>query len=307
MAGLGREDLKTGHIKFYLTVDSVSKAKLLVYAPRIEAELAKIAEKLGIDPSSVFPKGFSMTFASPRGERVGPITLRPGQCPVRGLAVTGQSSLPLPIWVVADDETAADQVIAVAAHELAHHAGRARFDGTGNRLLGEGLATWLAQDSWLGWHGWDSLDEAVRGFLSAGTFVPFAQRAERPGQASDAGCLARRDTLYTEFASFVGFLIDKYGVGRFEELMDTMPITTITLGPGTPTPSPAPAPMPDYRAVYGMSLEELEQEWLRLLMSQDGDTLQSDARTVNPSGRPVLDLNYDDRKAGRQPPGLPCR
>ena len=90
----------------------------------------------------------------------------------------------------------------------------------------------------------------------------------------------RRDTLYTEYASFVGFLIDRYGVERFEELADTIPepdddiVITITIGPGIPTPTPVPTPdpayqppMPDYRAVYGRSLEELERDWLRLLMA----------------------------------------
>lgn len=140
----------------------------------------------------------------------------------------------------------------------------------GDGLLEEGLATWLARDSWLRWHGWESLDEAVRGFLSAGTYIPFAQRSERPGQTSDAECLTRRNTLYTEYASFVGFLVDRYGVERFEEVAETIPVITIVIGRGIPTPTPRPAAdcgpnMADYRAVYGRSLEELEQEWLRLL------------------------------------------
>ena len=201
--------------------------------------------------------------------------------PVRlALEVEARVPAPHPVWVVADDETTAEQVIAVAAHELAHHVGRARFGHTGDRLLSEGLATWLGQDSWLNWHGWDSLDDAVRGFLSAGAYIPFAQRYYSPGRLSDAECLARRDTLYTEYASFVGFLIDRYGLDRFEELADTIPepgldgVVTITIGPGIPTPTPWPTPtpgpppeppMPDYRAVYGRSFEELQQDWLRLL------------------------------------------
>ena len=209
-----------------------------------------------------------MTFVSPRSERVGPMELGPGQCPVRGLAITGRVSGPLQAWVVADDKTATDQVIAVAAHEIAHHFGRARFGGIGDSLLVEGIATWLAQESWLRWHGWDSLDEAVRGFRSAGTYVPFAQRDEVQSPVSDEACLARRDTLYTEYASFVGFLIDGYGLVRFEELAETIATVAITVRPGPPTPTPSRAlraPMPDYQAVYGRSLEELEQEWLRQL------------------------------------------
>lgn len=265
---LRREVLRTDHVKFYLAPDSLSKAKLVAYASPIEAELTEIAERLGIDPSSAFPGELIMTFVSPRSERVGPMELGPGQCPVRGLAITGRVSGPLQAWVVAEDKTASDQVIAVAAHEIAHHFGWARFGGIGDSLLGEGLATWLARESWLRWHGWDSLDEAVRGFRSAGTYVPFAQRDEVQGPVSDEACLARRDTLYTEYASFVGFLIDGYGLVRFEELAETIATVAITVRPGPPTPTPSRAlraPMPDYQAVYGRSLEELEQEWLRQL------------------------------------------
>ena len=265
---LRREVLRTDHVKFYLAPDSLSKAKLVAFASPIEAELTVIAEKLGIDPSSAFPGELIMTFVSPRSERVGPVELGSGQCPVRGLAITGRVSGPLQAWVVADDKTATDQVIAVAAHEIGHHFGRARFGGIGDSLLGEGIATWLARESWLRWHGWDSLDEAVRGFRSAGTYVPFAQRDEVQGPVSDEACLARRDTLYTEYASFVGFLIDGYGMVRFEELVETIATVAIMVRPGPPAPTPSQAlrpAMPDYEAVYGRSLEELEQEWLRQL------------------------------------------
>jgi len=265
---LRREVLSTDHLKFYLAPDSVSRARLVAYASQIEAELTQMAGKVGIDPSIAFPGELIMTFVSPRSERVGPMELGPGQCPVRGLAITGRVSGPLQAWVVADDETPADQVIAVAAHEVAHHVGWARFGGIGDGLLAEGIATWLAQESWLRWHEWDSLDEAVRGFRSEGTYVPLDDRDENLGRVSDAECLARRDTLYTEYASFVGFLIDTYGLVRFEQLADTVATVTATVSPGLPTPSPAQAlrpPMPDYKAVYGRRLEELEQEWLRRL------------------------------------------
>ncbi len=283
--GVGRKALRTDRVGFYLAPDSVSESRLPGYARRIEAELEEIAGKLGIDLSSAFPEGLTMTFISPRSERED----RGGGCPVRGAALPPvpplpevEAPLPAPrqVWVVADDETTAEQVIAVGAHELAHQVGWARFGHIGDRLLSEGLATWLAWDSWLRWHGGDSLDDAVRGFLSAGTYVPFARRDYRPEGVSEAECLARRDTLYTEYASFVGFLIDRYGVERFGELVKTIPgpdptkVITITIGPGIPTPTAMPVPTPDpdyrppmadYRAVYGLSFEQLQRDWLRLL------------------------------------------
>ena len=279
-----REILETEHIEFYLGRDSVSESRLREYARHIESELSEIAKKLGVVPSIAFPGGIHLNFISPESELVD----YDGRwhCPIRGLAflppfdlasvTMGRDPAPISAWIVADEETEAGQVIAVAAHELSHHVGYARFSLIGDLILVEGLATWLAQDTWLRWHGWDSLDEAVLGFLSAGTYIPFAQRHERPERASDADCLARRDTLYTEYASFVGFLIDRYGMDRFEELTDTIPVTTITRSPSNLTPAPSlvstpelvyTPPMADYHAVYGRSLEELEQEWLRTLLN----------------------------------------
>ena len=280
-----REILKTDHIEFYLGRDSVSETSLREYARHIELELSEIAEKLRILPSIAFPGGIHLNFISPESELVN----YDGRwhCPIRGLAflqpvdlasvTMGREPAPISAWIVADEETEAGQVIAVAAHELSHHVGWARFGHIEDIILVEGLATWLAQDTWLRWHGWDSLDEAVFGFLSAGTYIPFAQRHEHLERVSDADCLARRDTLYTEYASFVGFLIDLYGMKRFKELTATVRVNTSKRGPGisTPTPSLVPAPDPshtplmaDYHAVYGRSLEELEQEWLRMLMKR---------------------------------------
>ena len=181
---LRREVLRTDHVRFYLAPDSVSRAKLVAYASQIEAELSEIAGRVGVDPSIAFPGELIITFVSPRSERVGPMELGSGQCPVRGVAITGRVSGPLQAWVVADDETPADQVIAVAAHEMAHHVGWARFGGIGDSLLAEGLATWLAQESWLRWHGWDSLDEAVRGFRSDRHIHP-VRRSETNARIED--------------------------------------------------------------------------------------------------------------------------
>ena len=282
---VSREILKTEHIEFYLGRDSVSESMLREYARHIESELSEIAEKLGINPSSAFPGGVHLTFISTESELVD--YGERWHCPVRGLAFLQPFELvsptmvrdpaPISAWIVADEETMAGQVIAVAAHELSHHVGWARFGHIEGIILVEGLATWLAQDTWLRWHGWDSLDEAVLGFLSVGTYIPFAQRDERPERASDADCLARRDTLYTEYASFVGFLIDWYGMERFEELTDTVRVITEAFDPSNRmltlrsvlTPDPVyNLPMVDYRAVYGRSLDELEQEWLRMLMKR---------------------------------------
>ena len=266
-----REVLNTEHIEFFLGRDSVSEPMLREYARHIESELSEIAKKLGINPSIAFPGGIHLNFISPESELVD----YGGRwhCPVRGLAflqpfdlasvTMGREPAPISAWIVADEETEAGQVIAVAAHELSHHVGWAKFGHIEDIILVEGLATWLAQDTWLRWHGWDSLDEVVYGFLSAGTYIPFAQRHERPERVSDTDCLARRDTLYTEYASFVGFLIDRYGMDRFEELTDTIPVMPKTRGQGilTPTSSPVSTPEQSSHHLWPTTMRSMDGAW----------------------------------------------
>ncbi len=90
--------------------------------------------------------------------------------------------------------------------------------------------------------------------------------------------MARRDTLYAQYASFVGFLIEQYGMGRFAKLIDTLPepdVRTIIVRPGSRTVTSTPIresdleikrPEADYEAVYGKSIDLLEREWLDLVV-----------------------------------------
>ena len=134
---------------------------------------------------------------------------------------------------------------AFLAHELGHQLNADRWGQLGgDRRLLEGLATWAAEPYWLAWQGWGSLDGGVNALLAAGAFAPLAMPPE--------GCLAaaQRDVYYSAWASFVDFLIRRYGWERLRAAM-TLPLVSEDRA--------------DYESAYGRSLEDLAAEWQRTL------------------------------------------
>jgi hypothetical protein len=79
------------------------------------------------------------------------------------------------------------------------------------------------------------------------------QNNNHPG----ADCLARRDKVYTEWASFVGYLIDTYGWDKAHRLF-RLPEPVQQNGQRFTFP-------PDYQGIYGKALNQLEWEWLAAL------------------------------------------
>ena len=73
------------------------------------------------------------------------------------------------------------------------------------------------------------------------------------------GCIIRRDTLLTELASFMDYLIRTYGIQKMDELFKIN------------HPKVAGAQFviypPDYKGVYGYEFNQLETAWL---ISLDG-------------------------------------
>jgi hypothetical protein len=71
-------------------------------------------------------------------------------------------------------------------------------------------------------------------------------------------CLVLRDTIYTEWASFLDYLIQKYGWEKLPALFESPDYERrrreIIMKP------------PDFQAVYGSSLNQLEAAWLEHLM-----------------------------------------
>jgi hypothetical protein len=181
-----------------------------------------------------------------------------GSCPARGQAMTW----PMPrIYIFADEDTSREQLLGVLAHEVGHILHKDGFaeDLSSGSMFDEGLATWAAGQYWNEWHGTPSLQARVRSYLEAGTYLPLYKHYDAYGPYSEAtkadgDCLERRDTLYTEWAAFIGYLLEGYGRDKLFDLLRTSSIehteTETILKP------------PDYQAVYGKALNQLEAAWL---------------------------------------------
>lgn len=199
-------------------------------------------------------------------------------CPVRGLAMAS----PEPQTILFVDEKASHAyILGVLAHELGHLLHAHGLQAGGDTYLSEGLATWAAGEYWRAWRG-ETPAESVQTYLREGRYVPLHEYYRQ-----DAGyqrfegedCLAERDRRYLSWAAFVGFLIDRYGLEKMVELLNsTQPLegATMTQPPPTASPPPGNPPMleeriiaqrtirpPDYLGVYGLELNQLEAAWLR--------------------------------------------
>jgi hypothetical protein len=188
-----------------------------------------------------------------------------GPCSVRGLAKTW----PTPqIYLYADQETSREQLLGVLAHEvghIVHHYGFAE-NLSGGSGFDEGLATWAAGQYWNEWHGTPSLQAGVRTYLEAGTYLPLYKHYDVCGAKSettkaDEDCLERRDTLYTEWATLIDYLIEQHGRDKLLDLLRTSSIES--------TETETIVKPPDYQAVYGRALNQLEAAWLEHITSGD--------------------------------------
>ena len=189
-------------------------------------------------------------------------------CRPRGMAITEppgeQHDVPL-VYIFAGDDTGRDQIMGVLAHEVAHilHA-RALEQGLSRHApLNEGFAHWLSTDYVTAWYNTPSYNALVRRYLEAGTYLSLHENYQSPYPSPESGddnCLQRRDQLYTEWASFIGFLIDSYGMEQFLALMAGPEIEQ--------TQVPPIIYPPDYEGVYGLALNQLEVAWLRRLLGE---------------------------------------
>jgi hypothetical protein len=155
---------------------------------------------------------------------------------VRGMAYTDAGRVELFYRPYERPERAAT----IAAHELGHQLEVVRYGESVQRradtILHEGLATWIAGDRWLPMCGATNWKERARQLHSAG--IPRRLlTAERSGA----------DNAYELWASFVDFLIDRYGWEQFDALYRS--------GRGR-----APGSS-DYQAIIGKSLDEIADEW----------------------------------------------
>ena len=183
-------------------------------------------------------------------------------CPVRGMMmfeITDDAEVESArIIVFTDTATKLEQLLGVLAHELGHFI---HFNGFGEPVkssgLTEGLASWAAGRYYLAWHQTPSLAVSVKRYLAEGRYLPLENKSRfenaYPDQSDAEDCLSRRDTLYIEWAAFTKYLIDTYGVSDFKDLLATSEIA-LDGGKGM---------LPNFAQVYGKSLEELEDAWLK--------------------------------------------
>ncbi len=174
-----------------------------------------------------------------------------GDCAPRGITYHEQEPM---ILIFADQKTSQEQVLATFAHELGHVFLHQNFEGSGDVALNEGLATWAAGNYWQVWKG-ASYDDSVRLYIYNGTYLPLFQNYDLSHAYTDTpGCLTRRDTLLTELASFMDYLIRIYGIEKMDELFK---VQQSELAGSQYIVYP-----PDYKSVYGFEFNQLEAAWL---------------------------------------------
>jgi hypothetical protein len=168
--------------------------------------------------------------------------------------------------ILAGPEWTRDQILGVVAHEIAHvlNALDSDFPVAADASIHQGLASWAAGRYWASMLGFNSLADAVRASLNDGRYIALETSDEMAWQAlpsqdaesTSQDCIAIRDTLYTEWAAFIDYLILSRGRDRFIALLDS----------GTTSVEATPI---DYAGTYGMSLQALEREWLAALAAGD--------------------------------------
>lgn len=234
------------HFVFYVEDNTLPSTQVEELKDEIERVFVYVSNRLG---ASIRDK-IALTFNRPSNE----------PCPLRGTSIW-----PFPhIVIYADESTSREQILGVAAHEIGHQIQYQNFGPGGpvdDAILTEGLATWAADHYWNAWQGASSFDDSVRSYLQDGRFIPLSEYDPRY-QGED--CLVRRDIAYTERASFVGYLIQCYGMDKLIALFGTFEAVTFDTLPTAIVPQEA-----DYEAVYGKPFQELEADWLRYLLAKE--------------------------------------
>jgi hypothetical protein len=238
----GQKVAESLHFEFYMEKD---------YAPVDIAWWQQQAEQIYSDVSKRTDTSIStkiiVAFLEPQT----------GNCAPRGM--TYHEQVPM-ILILADQETSGEQVLATFAHELSHAFLHQKFEGSGDTALNEGLATWAAGNYWQTWKG-ASFDENVRLYINNGTYLPLFQNYDLSQVYEDTpGCLNRRDTLLTELASFMEYLIRTYGIDKMDELFN---VQQPELAESQYIIYP-----PDYKGVYGFEFNQLEAAWVISLYGQ---------------------------------------
>jgi hypothetical protein len=200
---------------------------VLELAPQFEAALEHIELRMGTRLGGRVAIGF----APPQT----------GPCALRGLTRSHERTIQL----YYGPDTSQQLIVPIVAHELAHELQHDYYGWDAHRrsdtILLEGQATWASAEYSRGADGRPTWTSAAEQALAEHKLLPLATDLERDCRRTT------RNAAYTGWASFVDFLIVRYGRERFDMLYRS--------GRGR---DPGSA---DYVAVYGKRLDALDQEW----------------------------------------------
>lgn len=168
-------------------------------------------------------------------------------CDSRAIAIVGEDSDSAIVFHVPEDMSSA-YLFGILAHEVGHVINWAIEPTLRARGMTEGIASWAAGEYWLALFGHSSLDEAVRSYLAVSQYIPLQELdtymiVPEFEEHYLEDCIQRRDILYTEWASFIAYLISIEGLEKLFAYLKGRSL----------------------ESVYLRSLADLETAWLSAL------------------------------------------
>jgi len=131
------------------------------------------------------------------------------------------------IYLSKDSIKAKDHLSGIFAHELGHIIYSRLIDSSfysGNMYWAEGFASWAAGKYYLQWQGYQNYDSALKEIVSSNRFYDIKNIYDemiRPAK--------QRDVIYVEWASFIDFLIEKYGFEKISSINNSFAQVTKAL------------------------------------------------------------------------------
>jgi hypothetical protein len=175
-----------------------------------------------------------------------------GACAIRGLTLSSQRTIRL-FYAPGTDTR---RIVAILSHELAHQLQHDYYGTSAHRradtILLEGMATWISRAYFSDPDGRPRYQREVAQALERAELLPLRTDLEVDCRT------ATRNTIYDQWASFVEYLVERYGRERLDKVYRA--------GSGREPGSAA------YREVYGVSFATLETGWRAWLGRRQPDS-----------------------------------
>jgi len=190
----GTRVAQTERLDLYVGLRTFTPEQIATAAPRLEQLLRENERRIG----TVLDSRVSIAFYRP--------ALAPDR-DTRGIAYTEHGRAE--VYYRPDEDL--DRAMIIATHELAHHLQAQRYGSRTQQradiILLEGMATWITGDIWLSRSGAPSWKMRARQIEAAGVPLRLLD-AHRYGS----------DNAYELWASFVDFLVERYGWEKLDAL-----------------------------------------------------------------------------------------